>query len=69
MGSTPYSLLRKILFKLDAEKAHNFSLKALNILHKLNFSVLLFGKKRLLPTKVMGIEFPNPVGLAAGSLL
>ncbi|MCW9014445.1 MAG: quinone-dependent dihydroorotate dehydrogenase [Gammaproteobacteria bacterium] len=66
MGLNPYSFVRKILFKLDAEKAHNFSLKALNLIYNLKLTSLIFGKPKQLPVKVMGIEFPNPVGLAAG---
>ncbi|WP_133130284.1 quinone-dependent dihydroorotate dehydrogenase [Legionella yabuuchiae] len=56
-----YSLLRPLLFKLDAEKAHNLSLKALHVVPKFCFSSP--AKK---PVKAMGYEFPNPVGLAAG---
>ena len=61
-----YALIRKILFFMDAETAHNVSLKILNLLHALKLTRLLFGKPRRVPVKVMGIEFPNPVGLAAG---
>ncbi len=61
-----YKLIRSALFKMDAEKAHHISL---NILQK-----LLHGapgrhfKSRVPnnPVNVMGLEFRNPVGLAAG---
>jgi len=66
MGLNLYPLLRNLLFKLDAEKAHNFSLKSLKLVELFKLSALLFGKKKLLPTRVMGLDFPNPVGLAAG---
>lgn len=58
-----YSLLRPLLFALDAEKAHNLSLWALRagLLPEVaghNDSVT--------ETKLWGLTFPNPVGLAAG---
>src|SRR5262249_16826061 len=45
------------------ETAHDFTLKSLNIFYRLG----LF-KKQLpqSPRTVMGINFPNPIGLAAG---
>ena len=60
-----YSLARPLLFAMDAENAHNVTLPALKRAQQI-------GLTRLLPTpapdprKVMGITFPNPVGLAAG---
>ncbi|NOQ69995.1 MAG: quinone-dependent dihydroorotate dehydrogenase [Gammaproteobacteria bacterium] len=61
-----YSLLRKIIFLFDAETAHVFTLKILNFAHTAGL-LRLFLKKRLeAPVTVMGIEFPNAVGLAAG---
>jgi len=62
----PYKFLRSLLFKLDAETAHNLSLKALDVLHKFHLSRLLFGAPVEAPVNVMGISFPNRVGLAAG---
>lgn len=66
MGLNIYPFLRNIFFKLDAETAHNISLKSLRLVNNFGLSRFFFGKRKLLPTKVMGIEFPNPVGLAAG---
>jgi len=60
-----YQLLRPLLFSLPAESSHHLSLQALKLSHKLG----LTGKPQALPGKpvtVMGLEFPNPVGLAAG---
>lgn len=57
-----YALARPFVFALDAERAHRLSLTAIR----------LFGDHRLPPTgprlatRVAGIDFPNPVGLAAG---
>ncbi|TCO83052.1 dihydroorotate oxidase A [Plasticicumulans lactativorans] len=59
-----YELVRSALFRLDAETAHDLALAALARLGE--------GTRRLAgavprrPRVVMGIEFPNPVGLAAG---
>ena len=61
-----YPLAKNILFKLEAERAHHLGLKMLKAAHALHLSPLLFGKPIHAPVKVMGIEFPNPVGLAAG---
>ncbi len=60
-----YSLARPLLFSLDPEQAHDLTLPALR-------SAASAGLTRLLPRPtpdprlVMGITFPNPVGLAAG---
>ncbi|MDH5766386.1 MAG: quinone-dependent dihydroorotate dehydrogenase, partial [Gammaproteobacteria bacterium] len=51
---------------MDAERAHEVALKVLKLLHQLKLTGLLFGCKYQSPVTVMDIEFPNPVGLAAG---
>jgi len=61
-----YRLIRKILFMFDAETSHNLALKALNIVFKAGLSNLLFKKTVHDPVTVMGLEFKNRVGLAAG---
>lgn len=66
MGLNLYPLCRNLLFKLDAEKAHHLGLKGLKLTDRLKLNQFLFGKNKSLPTKVMGVDFPNPVGLAAG---
>lgn len=58
-----YRLLRGILFLLPAEVAHTLTLKLLGVLHSCQF---LKKKVYTKPVTCMGIEFPNPVGLAAG---
>ena len=61
-----YSLLRRFLFLFDAESIHVFSLKALSFANATGL-LRLFTKKRVdSPVTVMGITFPNAVGLAAG---
>jgi dihydroorotate dehydrogenase len=53
-----YSLVRPVLFSLDPETAHHASLR---------LAGLSFRRKiESQPVRVMGIDFPNPVGLAAG---
>lgn len=63
-----YSLVQKLLFKLDAETAHGLSLTALDLLYKCNLMKLITSNaaKVSQPVTVMGIEFPSRVGLAAG---
>lgn len=61
-----YSLIRPLLFRLSAETAHKYSLSALDVCHALGLSRLLAAKPEPCPVEVMGIRFPNPVGLAAG---
>ncbi len=66
MALMPYGLVKKILFMFNPETAHELSLRGLNVLYKFNLIPFLFGKTRLKPVEVMGINFPNKVGLAAG---
>ena len=61
-----YPLLRSLLFTLSPETAHHFVLKNLNTFHSLKLTRLLFGKMPSVPRTIMGLDFPNPVGLAAG---
>ena len=58
-----YSLIRKALFTLPPEIAHHFSLKSLKLLSKLG---LMSQSIPAQTVSVMGIDFPNGVGLAAG---
>jgi len=61
----PYTLLRPALFTLDPETAHDATLTSLNTAHCLGLSRLI-PKPQEDPRQVMGLYFPNPVGLAAG---
>lgn len=61
-----YSLLRAALFKLPPETAHHLTLSSLNTLYKLGLSSLVAPAIPDDTRTVMGIQFPNPVGLAAG---
>jgi dihydroorotate dehydrogenase len=60
-----YSVARPLLFSLDAEEAHHRVLPALRRAAALNLTSLL-AKPAPDPRQLMGISFPNPVGLAAG---
>jgi dihydroorotate dehydrogenase len=53
-----YRLARPLLFSLDPETAHRATLRLLEV----NRFQSSFKK----PVRAMGLEFPNPVGLAAG---
>ncbi|MFA5370373.1 MAG: quinone-dependent dihydroorotate dehydrogenase [Sideroxydans sp.] len=61
----PYNLFRPALFSLDPETAHDATLTSLNTAHCLGLSRLI-PQPAADPRTVMGITFPNPVGLAAG---
>jgi len=61
-----YPLARPFLFTLDAERAHGLGLGALDLAWRTGTTPLLAGRVEALPTKLLGLEFPNPVGLAAG---
>ncbi len=70
MALLPYGLIRQIVFRFEPETAHELSLKTLNLLHRLKLIPLVFGRASHImskpPVNVMGINFPNRVGLAAG---
>jgi dihydroorotate dehydrogenase len=60
-----YTLARPLLFTLPAETAHNLTLPALRRAAERGMTGM-FRKPAPDPRTVMGITFPNPVGLAAG---
>ncbi len=61
-----YSLLRPWLFCIDPEKAHNLTLSNLDRAERWGLLEHLVIKPINDPQILCGIEFPNPVGLAAG---
>jgi len=62
-----YPLARKCLFHLDPESAHHVSMAGLRIAEKSGLLGLLSSEDPLAkPVEVMGLQFPNRVGLAAG---
>jgi dihydroorotate dehydrogenase len=64
----PYSLLRPLLFALEAETAHHLTLNSLKTLQRLGLTGLISPQPAgsACHRRVMGLDFPNPVGLAAG---
>ena len=61
-----YPLIRKFFFALDAETAHGIGMNGIDFLNAAGFSCLVAKKVAACPVDVMGLKFPNPVGLAAG---
>lgn len=65
-----YSLIRKAIFALDAENAHDLTVKLLKVVghSPLNplFKMILACPQGSEKT-VMGVKFKNPIGLAAGA--
>src|SRR6185295_5086852 len=55
-----YALARTLLFALDPETAHNLALRFSGL------AGLFAPPVPACPVRVMGLDFPNPVGLAAG---
>jgi len=61
-----YALTRPFLFCLDAERAHDVALRAIEAAWRSGLNPLLATRPAPLPTEVFGLRFDNPVGLAAG---
>lgn len=61
-----YELIRKILFKLDAEISHELTLDLLGAAQRLGLIKFFAPKVSSKPVELLGLTFPNPVGLAAG---
>ncbi len=57
---------RPLLFSLDPEAAHHATLDALQASHIFGLLPLIAKRPADSPRTVMGLTFPNPVGLAAG---
>jgi len=61
-----YPAIRKVLFQFDAETIHELTIKGLKSTGKSPFNIFYKQQVKDKPLTVMGINFPNPVGLAAG---
>ncbi|MFL1484135.1 quinone-dependent dihydroorotate dehydrogenase [Marinobacter sp. LN3S78] len=61
-----YTLLRRILFSLPPETAHRVALNGLDLAAGSGLLKPFVQPPGDLPVRVMGLDFPNPVGLAAG---
>ncbi len=61
-----YRLARPFLFAMDAEAAHGLGLKAIEAAYRSGMNPLLAARPKPLAVSAFGVQFPNPVGLAAG---
>ncbi len=61
-----YSLLKKILFQLDPERAHYVALKGLQFAYQAGLLKLFTKQPTAQPITLMGLIFPHRLGLAAG---
>ncbi|WP_136679201.1 quinone-dependent dihydroorotate dehydrogenase [Neptunomonas sp. XY-337] len=61
-----YNLARSLMFQMDAERSHNLALGGMNAAAALGLPSLMGAQTLEDPVEVMGIRFPNRVGLAAG---
>ena len=70
MASILYPLSRSVLFRLDPETAHGLSLKAIERVGRVpglrSAVASMFTVHDAEPVEVLGLTFPNRVGLAAG---
>ena len=61
-----YSPLRSLLFRLNPETAHDWTHRWLSVAPTLPIRLIFKTCVPRAPRRVMGLDFPNPVGLAAG---
>lgn len=61
-----YPLVRRMLFQLDPEKAHDLSLRLIGYGEKTGLTRQCIRSPIAPSVNVMGLNFPNQVGLAAG---
>lgn len=61
-----YPLIRKFFFSLDAETAHGIGMKGIDFMNATGLACAVAKPVAACPVDVMGLKFPNPVGLAAG---
>lgn len=61
-----YAALRGLLFALDAERAHRLTFAALDAARAVGVLRWITRRPSALPVRAFGLDFPNPVGLAAG---
>src|SRR5580700_9446172 len=61
-----YPLARSLLFALDAEQAHRLTLASLRVGHRLGLLSHVAATQSAPPVALMGLNFANRIGLAAG---
>lgn len=60
-----YNIIKNLLFTLPPEQAHRIALQSINILYKTGL-IRFIANTQTAPRTLMGLNFPNPIGLAAG---
>lgn len=66
MALLPYSLPRSVLFKIDPELAHEWTLRTLAAMQNTPFEHLWRTHTTSDPVEIAGLKFPNRIGMAAG---
>ncbi|TCP69604.1 quinone-dependent dihydroorotate dehydrogenase [Baia soyae] len=66
-----YPIMKKVLFRMDPEVAHEWTVRSLQTLQRMSYLAKTIQQKwevkhPSLSSQVVGVSFPNPVGLAAG---
>lgn len=61
-----YSLMQRLLFRLPTETAHHLGMRGIALANTFCLTSLVAPRRQQKPVEVMGLRFPNPVGLAAG---
>ena len=61
-----YQIMRSFLFQLNPEKAHDLTIKLLKLTSGTILDIFYRQKVQQRPVEVMGLTFPNSLGLAAG---
>lgn len=61
-----YRMMRSFLFMLNPEKAHDLTIKMLKLTTGTILDIFYRQKVQQRPVELMGLTFPNSVGLAAG---
>ena len=60
-----FSILRPFLFNIDPETAHDLAIKSLKF-NPLPSKMFEVEDEQMLKVQLLGKNFPNPIGLAAG---
>jgi len=68
MNNAYERFVRPLLFSMDAETAHHFTIRSLRTVSHVDFALraLNLFQPPASPKKLFGLNFPNPIGLAAG---
>src|SRR3989440_3115778 len=68
MNNAYERFVRPLLFSIDAEAAHRFTIESLRIASQVNLTLhaLKVFQPPANPNRFFGLNFPNPIGLAAG---